>query len=97
MKQKPGPLNPVEIAVALRYDGSSAPTVVAKGRKETAEKILTMAYEYDIPLHRDPQLVQVLSHIPLGEEIPRELYAAVAEVIAFAFWLSGRNGPQSDG
>ncbi len=90
-------LNPVDIAVALHYDGSSAPRVLAKGRGETAEKILTLAEENDIPLHADPQLVEVLSHVPLGREIPKELYVAVAEVIAFAYWLSESNGASSNG
>ncbi len=89
-------LNPLDLAVALHYDGTSAPRVMAKGRGETAEKILALAEEHDVPLYTDPQLVKVLGHIPLGEEIPRELYVAVAEVIAFAYWLSGRRGPDSE-
>ncbi len=86
-------LNPPDVAVALKYDGTSAPRVVAKGRRETAGRIIALAEEHDVPLHHDPDLVRVLSHVPLGDEIPRELYLAVAEVIAFAYWLSGKEAP----
>lgn len=85
--------NPADVAVALRYDGTSAPRVIAKGQGEIAERIVAAARQHDVPLQHDPQLARMLSQIPLGEEIPRELYVAVAEVIAFAYWLSGRQGP----
>lgn len=89
-------IDPPEVAVALHYDGSSAPRVVAKGRGELAGRIIAKAREHDVPLHTDPQLVSILARIPLGEEIPRELYAAVAEVIAFAYWLRRKTGPAQD-
>lgn len=85
-----GLINPPDIAVALNYDGSNAPRVMAKGRGRTAEQIIDLAKEHNIPLHTDVVLVDVLSKIPLGDEIPRELYLAVAEVIAFAYLLSGK-------
>ncbi len=93
MKKEKNLINPPDIAVALNYDGESAPKVVAKGRGETAERIIALAEEHDVPLHHDPELVKVLSNVPLGDEIPRELYVAVAEVIAFAYWLSGKKTP----
>lgn len=83
-------INPPDIAVALNYDGNSAPHITAKGVGQTAEKIINLAKEHNIPLHNDAVLVNVLSKIPLGDEIPRELYLAVAEVIAFAYMLSGK-------
>lgn len=89
MSAKP-PADPQDLAVALHYDGIAAPKVVAKGRGELAGRIATRAREHAVPLHRDPQLAKLLAKVPLGEEIPRELYLAVAEVIAFAYWLSGR-------
>jgi len=85
------PLNPLDLAVALHYDGESPPRVTAKGRGELAERILALAEENQIPLHADPQLAKVLSRVPLGGEIPTELYVAVAEVIAFAYWLEGKD------
>lgn len=78
------------LAVALAYDGERAPRVTAKGEGELARQILALAEEHDIPLHEDPALVEVLSRIDLGQEIPRALYVAVAEVIAFAYMISGR-------
>ncbi len=79
-----------DIAVALRYDGRDAPRVTAKGEYELAEAIRNLAREHDVPLYENPQLAVVLSQIELGEEIPDALYRAVAEVIAFAYLLSGR-------
>lgn len=81
---------PPRIAVALHYDGESAPRVTAKGTGATAERIMELARRHDVPLQPDPELTEMLSRIPLGEEIPRELFVAVAEVIAFAYLLRGK-------
>ncbi len=89
---KPTTVNPRNVAVALKYSGESAPQVTAKGRGKQAEEIINRAEENDIPLHTDPHMVKMLAQIPLGEEIPRELYVAVAEILAFAFWLNGKAG-----
>lgn len=83
-------LNPPDIAIALHYDGQAAPRVTATGKGALAEKIMELAKEHGVPLHADPALAGALATIPLGEEIPRELYLAVAEVIAFAYYLSGK-------
>jgi len=79
-----------DIAVALKYDGKNAPKVTAKGTGLTAQQILELAEQHNIPLQNDPELVNILAQIPLGDEIPKELYLAVAEVIAFAYFLSGK-------
>ena len=79
-----------QIAVALRYDGKDAPRVTAKGEAELADAIRNIAREHGIPMYENPQLAVVLSQIELGEQIPEALYRAVAEVIAFAYVLSGR-------
>jgi len=79
-----------DIAVALKYDGKNAPTVTAKGSGLTAEQILSLAEQHGIPLQTEPELVKILAQIPLGDEIPNELYTAVAEVLAFAYFLSGK-------
>lgn len=78
------------LAIALRYDGKNTPTVTAKGTLELAEKIKAIAEENDVPVYYEPILAQVLSFVDLGEEIPESLYVAVAEVIAFAYLLSGK-------
>ncbi|MCG7866875.1 MAG: flagellar protein FhlB [gamma proteobacterium symbiont of Stewartia floridana] len=86
-------LDTSDLAVALKYDGENAPRLTAKGRGELAERILALAEEHDIPLHEDVELAALLSQIPLGDEIPQALYRAVAEVIAFAYLLSGKRPP----
>lgn len=83
-------INPPDIAVALKYDGDSAPTVTAKGRGDLALEIIELARENNVPLDTNPELVKLLSSIPLGDEIPEALYLAVAEVIAFAYLLSDK-------
>jgi flagellar biosynthesis protein len=77
-------------AVALRYNSEkdTAPKVAAKGSGKVAEKILQIAKEYNIPLKEDPQLVEVLSTLDLHEEIPPELYRAVAEILAFVYRMT---------
>ncbi len=82
------------IAIALNYDQQTTPTVAATGQNELAEKIIALAEEHDIPLHSDPELAALLSRIPLGDEIPENLYRAVAEVIAFAYLLTGKFPPE---
>ncbi len=77
-------------AVALHYDGDNAPTVTAKGSGEIAEQIIALAKEHGIPLQENAALSELLSRLDLGTEIPPELYLAVAEVIAFAYLLSGK-------
>lgn len=76
--------------VALRYEGAGAPRITAKGEGLVAEKILELAKQHNIPLHEDPNLVAVLAKLELGDEIPVALYRAVAEVIAFAYMISGK-------
>ena len=78
------------IAVALEYDGESAPKVTAKGVNAIADKIIAIANENGVPLQENDGLVNILSQMDLGEEIPENLYRAVAEVIAFAYILTGK-------
>lgn len=89
--------NPPDLAIALNYDGENAPRLTAKGQDELARRIVELANEHHIPLHQDPQLAALLAQIPLGEEIPEALYRAVAEVIAFAYLLSGKRPPGFEG
>jgi flagellar biosynthesis protein len=82
-------------AVALRYDGTGAPRVTAKGRNLVAARILELAEEAGVPLYEDPDLLMLLSRLELGDEIPAALYVAVAEVIAFAYTVSGKTLPEA--
>lgn len=79
-----------DIAIALSYDGKNTPKVTAKGEQELAEQIVAAAQEAGVPLYPDPELAMILSQVPLGEEIPDNLYKAIAEVIAFAYILAGK-------
>jgi len=79
-------------AVALKYSGTGAPTVAAAGRGHVADKILAVAEEAGVPVRRDPALVRALETLEIGREIPEELYAAVAEVLAWAYALDGEAG-----
>ena len=79
-----------KLAVALHYDRSGAPRVVAKGKGTIGEKIIEVAKAHDIPIEESEVLAGALSHVELGDEIPAELYKAVAEVLVFVLRLSGR-------
>ena len=79
-----------QLAVALHYDKTGAPRVVAKGRGSLGEKIIEVANAHDIPIEENEVLAGALSNVELGDEIPAELYKAVAEVLVFVLRLSGR-------
>ena len=67
--------------------------MVAKGGGLVAERIVETAREHNVPLQQDPALASALSRIDLGREIPRELYVAVAHVLAFAWSVAGKSRP----
>jgi flagellar biosynthesis protein len=77
-------------AAVLKYDSrkDAAPHLTAKGRGTIAEKIIELAKKHDIPIKSDPALVQILSKIDIDEQIPVELYKAVAEILAFVYSLN---------
>src|ERR1700712_1178099 len=75
-------------AVALHYSGRGAPRVVAKGDGLVADNIIATARAHGVPLDEDSALASALSRVDLGREIPRELYVAVAQVLAFAWSIS---------
>jgi flagellar biosynthetic protein FlhB/flagellar biosynthesis protein len=78
-----------DIAVAIKYDKEkdNAPRVVAKGMRLKAEKIREIAKAYDVPIMRNVALAGALYKVEIGEEVPEELYDAVAEVLNFIFAL----------
>jgi flagellar biosynthetic protein FlhB len=79
--------NPTHFAVALRYEmAMTAPIVIAKGRDFLAQEIKEVARWHDIPILENPPLAQALYRtVEVGRPIPGELYAAVAEILAFVF------------
>jgi flagellar biosynthesis protein len=74
-------------ASPLRPDGRGAPQVTAKGTGVEAEAIMALAREHGVPLCDNPALVELLSQIEIGEQIPEALYITVAHIIAFAYRL----------
>ncbi|HAW93099.1 MULTISPECIES: EscU/YscU/HrcU family type III secretion system export apparatus switch protein [unclassified Arsukibacterium] len=77
-------------ATALKYDGKAAPTIVAKGHGELAEDIIALAKEHGVLIHQDDELNRLLSQLQLGDNIPKELYVVIAELIAFSYVLQGK-------
>ncbi|CEK11868.1 EscU/YscU/HrcU family type III secretion system export apparatus switch protein [Legionella hackeliae] len=75
-------------AVALHYDGKSAPKVTAKGEGFIAEQIIKIAKEHGIPLQQDTKLTELLAQVELNKEIPRSLYVAVAQLLAFLCYIN---------
>src|SRR3990167_8158127 len=77
-------------AIALSYDGNSAPSLTAKGDDQLAEAILAIAREYEVPIYENAELVRLLARLELGDAIPEALYRSIAEIIAFARYLKGK-------
>ncbi|HWK26607.1 MAG TPA: EscU/YscU/HrcU family type III secretion system export apparatus switch protein [Solirubrobacter sp.] len=78
-----------DVTAALRYTGDGAPRVVAAGRGHIAASILARARDAGVPVHRDPELASALAQLALGQEVPEAMWTAVAEVLAWAYGLSG--------
>ena len=79
-----------QLAVALHYDHLGAPRVVAKGKGTLGAKIIEVAKANEIPIEENEVLAGALSHVEIGDEIPTELYKAVAEVLVFVLKMSGK-------
>jgi len=77
-------------SIALKYDGTHAPTLTAKGDEELAEEILRIARDCEVPIYENAELVRLLARMELGDSIPQELYLTIAEIIAFAWNLKGK-------
>ena len=76
------------VAIVYNENESAAPKVVASGKGVIAEKIIATAREAGIHIQEDANLVEILSKVPLGEEIPVELYQTVAEILAFVYQVN---------
>ncbi|MFN3898832.1 MAG: EscU/YscU/HrcU family type III secretion system export apparatus switch protein [Alishewanella aestuarii] len=90
MPDKTDNLHPELSASALKYDGSQAPLIIAKGHGQLAADIIALAREHGVLIHEDAELSKLLSKLELGEQIPRELYLIIAELIAFSYVLQGK-------
>ncbi|MFD1693903.1 EscU/YscU/HrcU family type III secretion system export apparatus switch protein [Roseibium aestuarii] len=86
-----------KLAIALNYDNQHAPVVTAKGRGHVAERIEELAREAGVPIEEDPVMAQALSQIEIDEEIPMELYQAVAVLIGFILRTGrAKNPPEAE-
>lgn len=80
-------------AVALAYEqGKGAPAVVAKGRGKIAERLIETARAYGVPIREDRVLIEVLETLEIGEEIPPEIYRAVAEILVAVYRAEKKSG-----
>lgn len=79
-------------AAAIKYDANidNAPRLIAKGKGAVAERILELADELKIPVHRDPDLIEVLGKLNLNEEVPPEVYAVIARILSFVYKLNNK-------
>ena len=80
-----------KLAIALEYDGHDAPQVTASGHDEIALQILRLARDSEVPIHHDRNLALVLDGLDLGDRIPPALYVVIAEILCFAYRLSGKH------
>jgi flagellar biosynthesis protein len=78
------------LAVALQYDRPHTPRVTAKGGGEVAERILEVARANDIPIEENRELAAALAQVELDQEIPENLFRAVAEVLGYILRMSGQ-------
>ncbi len=83
----------IKTAIALKYDKDYvAPKIIAKGKGFIAENIIKKAKESDVHIYEDEKLSKELINIDIGQDIPSELYTAVAEVLAFIYQLDKEKG-----
>ena len=76
---------------ALKYDtGDNAPSVIARARGDVLSVMVRLAEKDGITVYRDPDLAEMLCLVEEGSEIPSELYAAVAEIIAYCWKINGK-------
>jgi flagellar biosynthesis protein len=80
---------PLKKAIALEYGKKPAPVLTAKGEGEMAEQIIAEAKKRGIHIAEDAQLVGLLSQLKLDDEIPENLYVAVAVILSWVYWLKG--------
>lgn len=92
------PNDPDQIAVALEYEGieDKAPKIVASGRGGVADQILQVAFAEGVRVREDSDLAQILSLLDVGEEIPLEAFATVAEILTYVYKANGEPFPGVD-
>lgn len=81
--------DPVAVALAYRPGDDRAPQVKAGGRGAIAEQILNIAFAHGVKVREDADLAELLAAIEVGEEIPAEVFAAVAEILIYVYRANG--------
>ncbi|WP_072889001.1 EscU/YscU/HrcU family type III secretion system export apparatus switch protein [Tepidibacter formicigenes] len=83
-----------KIATALKYDinEDDAPKLIGKGKGKIAENIIERAKENKIPIYEDEKLAKQLETLEIGQEIPPELYEAVAQILVFIADIDSKKG-----
>jgi flagellar biosynthesis protein len=76
-------------ALALEYGKLKTPKVTAKGQNELARRIIEEAKKQGIYVAEDPQLLALLSKLDVGQEIPQDMFTAVAVILSWVYWLKG--------
>ena len=85
-------------AVALEYGRNKTPIVSAKGEDALAQRIVEEAQKQGVYVAEDPRLLAMLSRLDIGEEIPPEMFTAVAVILSWVYWLKGmRPGDEQGG
>jgi flagellar biosynthesis protein len=80
---------PYPQAVALEYGRNKAPVITAKGDDELARRIVAEAKRQGVYVAEDPRLLAMLSRLDVGQEIPEDMFTAVAVILAWVYWLKG--------
>lgn len=89
-RRSTGPERQIAIALSHDIDSGTAPTVVAKGYGDLAERILDLAFHNDVKVRTDPDLAQILEVVEVDCEIPMEAFAAVAEILTYVYRANGQ-------
>lgn len=76
-------------AVVLEYGRNKAPVLTAKGDDELARRIVAEAKKQGVYVAEDPRLLAMLSRLDVGQEIPEDMFTAVAVILAWVYWLKG--------
>ena len=82
-------MKPSKQAIALEYGRRETPVISARGSGDLAERIIEEARKRGVYIAEDPQLVGLLGQLQVDQEIPEQLYTAVAVILAWAYWLRG--------
>jgi len=82
-------MGPRRQAIALEYGGHASPVVTAKAEDELALEMIAQARQHGVYVTEDPKLLALLSRLDVDQEVPPELFTAVAVILSWVYWLKG--------